>query len=73
MGRLRILSGQQLCRILEKQGFTEVRRRGSHIIMQCKREGTTVTVPVPNHGEIKIGTMLGIIRQSGVPRREFEE
>jgi predicted RNA binding protein YcfA (HicA-like mRNA interferase family) len=32
----------------------------------------TVTVPVPDHPELKIGTLLSIIRQSGVPRAEFE-
>ena len=61
-----------MCRILEKHGFTEVRRRGSHIAMQSKAQGTTKTVPVPNHAELKIGTLLAIIRQSGVPRAEFE-
>jgi len=73
MGRLRILSGQEVCRILERHSFAEVRRRSSHIVMQQKGEGTTRTVPVPDHGEIKIGTLLSIIRQSGVPRTEFEE
>jgi hypothetical protein len=29
MGRLRVLSGREVCRILEQHGFTEVRRRGS--------------------------------------------
>jgi predicted RNA binding protein YcfA (HicA-like mRNA interferase family) len=32
----------------------------------------TTTVPVPDHREIKIGTLLAIIRQSGVPREKFE-
>jgi predicted RNA binding protein YcfA (HicA-like mRNA interferase family) len=34
-------------------------------------EGTT-TVPVPDHREIRIGTLRSIIRQTGVPRSEFE-
>ena len=33
-------------------------------------EGTT-TVPVPDHAELKTGTLLSIIRQSGVARSEF--
>ena len=32
----------------------------------------TVTVPVPDHLELRTGTLLSIIRQSGVPRSEFE-
>ncbi|MGP0593181.1 type II toxin-antitoxin system HicA family toxin [Nitrospira sp. T9] len=35
--------------MLEKQRFAEVRRRGSHIIMQCRTDAGTVTVPVPDH------------------------
>lgn len=41
--------------------------------MQRKREGGTTTVPVPDHREIREGTLLSIIRQSGVPRTEFEK
>ncbi len=72
MGRIRVLSGREACRILEKHGFTEVRRRGSHVVMQRRTEEGTVTVPVPDHPELTIGTLLSIIRQSGVPRTEFE-
>jgi predicted RNA binding protein YcfA (HicA-like mRNA interferase family) len=73
MARLRVLSGQQVCRILQRFGFREVRRRGSHIVMQRQGEETTVTVPVPNHPELKTGTLRSIIRQSNVPRAEFEQ
>ena len=72
MGRLRVLSGQQVCDILARHGFTEVRRRGSHIVVQLATEATTTTVPVPDHREVKIGTLRSIIRQSGVARCEFE-
>ena len=72
MGRLRVLSGREVCRILEGQGFTEVRRRGSHIVMQRRTETGTVTVPVPDHPELRTGTLLSIIRQSGVSRAQFE-
>lgn len=72
MGRLRVLSGQEVCAILERHGFTRVRQRGSHIIMQRVAAGTTLTIPVPDHKELLIGTLRSIIRQSGLPRTEFE-
>ena len=31
-----------------------------------------ITVPVPDHREIRIGTLMSIIRQSGIPKSEFE-
>jgi predicted RNA binding protein YcfA (HicA-like mRNA interferase family) len=73
MGKLRVLSGREVCRILQQHGFVEVRRRGSHIVMQRRTDAGSVTVPIPDHRELAIGTLLAIIRQSGVPRVEFEE
>jgi predicted RNA binding protein YcfA (HicA-like mRNA interferase family) len=72
MPKLRRLSGKDVCRILTTQGFTKVRQKGSHIIMQKVNNRTTMTVPVPDHDELKMGTLLGIIRQSGVSRALFE-
>lgn len=72
MGKLRVLSGRELCAILGQHGFVEVRRRGSHVVMQRRAEGTTTTVPVPDHDEVRIGTLQSIIRQSGLPRSTFE-
>ena len=72
MPRLRVFSGQGVCGIMAQHGFEQVRQRGSHIIMQKKRGNTTITVPVPDHDELRTGTLLGIIRQSGLPRSLFE-
>jgi predicted RNA binding protein YcfA (HicA-like mRNA interferase family) len=70
--KFKTLSGKEVCEILASEGFWEVRRRGSHIIMQKKLRNDTVTVPVPNHKEIKIGTLISIIRQSGISRNKFQ-
>ena len=40
--------------------------------MQKKVGATTITVPVPNHKEIKIGTLKSIIRQSKLSSFKFE-
>jgi predicted RNA binding protein YcfA (HicA-like mRNA interferase family) len=72
LGKLRVLSGRAACAILARHGFVEVRRRGSHIVMQRSLNGGTATVPVPDHNELRRGTLLAIIRQSGIPRGEFE-
>lgn len=72
MGKLRVLSGREVCAILQKNGFIEARRRGSHIVMQRSVLQTTVTVPVPDHKELKRGTLSSIIRQSGIARAHFE-
>ena len=72
MPKVRVLSGREVCKILSEHGFEKVRQKGSHIIMQKKVGGSTITIPVPEHDELRTGTLLGIIRQSGLARSIFE-
>jgi predicted RNA binding protein YcfA (HicA-like mRNA interferase family) len=67
-----VLSGMAVCAIMAQHGFVAVRQRGSHVVMQKQVGNTTVTVPVPNHTELKTGTLMSIIRQSGLPKELFE-
>ena len=72
MGKLRILSGKEVCLILMAHGFEQVRQKGSHVIMQKQVNSTTITVPVPQHKEFKPGTLTSIIRQAQLPKSVFE-
>jgi len=72
LGKLRVLSGSEICQILEQNGFAAVRQRGRHRIMQKCSETTTITVPVPLHDPVRRGTLLSIVRQSEIPRSLFE-
>jgi predicted RNA binding protein YcfA (HicA-like mRNA interferase family) len=69
---LRVLSRQEVCDILHRHGFVEVRRRSSHVVMQRRLPDGATTVPVLDHREVRVGTLQAIIRQSGLPRNEFE-
>jgi predicted RNA binding protein YcfA (HicA-like mRNA interferase family) len=69
---LQVLSGKEVCRILEVSGFRMVRQQGSHCIMQQRTEQGTVTVPVPLHNPLRRGTLLSIIRQCGLSKSLFE-
>ncbi|MCU0770737.1 MAG: type II toxin-antitoxin system HicA family toxin [Verrucomicrobia bacterium] len=71
MPKLGVFSGPEVCEILRAHGFELVRQRGSHMVMQRRVEGSTVTVPVPNQREIRIGTLRSIIRQSQLPLELF--
>ena len=73
MGELKTLSGQDVCRILKKFGFLKIRQKSGHIVMQKKIESGTITVIVPDHKEIKMGTLYSIIRQSKLSKKEFEK
>jgi len=72
LGKLRVLSGKEVCQILAQYGFIQVRQQGSHIVMQKKLENSSITVPVPDHNELRAGTLRAIIRQSELPRSLFE-
>jgi len=41
--------------------------------MQRSTDTGSITVPVPDHRELAIGTLLSIIRQSGIARAQFED
>lgn len=67
MPKLPNVSGSEAVRALQRLGFEMTRQRGSHIVM---RRGSSGCV-VPNHREIKVGTLSGILRQAGVSAEEF--
>ena len=57
-----------IIKALQKLGFTVARQSGSQVVL--KRNG--VGCVLPNHKEVKIGTVNGLLRQAGVSAQEFE-
>jgi len=56
-----------MVRALGRLGFTVARQRGSHIVL---RRGSSGCV-VPNHRELKTGTLAGVLKQAGVSIEDF--
>ena len=67
MPSLPIISGSEAIRALQYLGFIVVRQRGSHIILRKGSQGCVV----PNHREIKTGTLTGLLKQAGVSIDDF--
>jgi predicted RNA binding protein YcfA (HicA-like mRNA interferase family) len=67
MPKLPRISGPEIVRALQHLGFEVVRQRGSHIILRRGASGCVV----PNHREVKVGTLAGVLRQAGVSTEEF--
>jgi predicted RNA binding protein YcfA (HicA-like mRNA interferase family) len=67
MPKLPRVSGAETVSRLEGLGFSVVRQRGSHIVMRRGASGCVV----PNHRELKVGTLAGVLRQAGVSVGEF--
>ena len=67
MPKLPRVSGAEVVRALERLGFAVARQRGSHIVL---RRGSIGCV-VPNHRELKTGTLAGVLKQAGVSAEDF--
>ena len=67
MPKLPHVSGAAAVRALQRLGFEKLRQSGSHVIMRRGSKGCVV----PMHGEIKVGTLAGILRQANVTPEEF--
>lgn len=64
---------KRVVRAFELLGFEIVRER-EHIVTQRENEdGTVMPLVMPNHSEIKSGTLRAICTQVGVSREEFLE
>lgn len=73
MPKLSGLSGKETIKILNKFGFTEIRQKGSHVILKKMTPAGEVGCVVPMHKELAIGTLKGILKQAGVFSEEFIE
>ena len=59
-----VVSGKALVRALERDGWSVVRQRGSHV--RLKKSGRRYALVVPLHKELKKGTLAGILRDAGL-------
>lgn len=58
---------------LQKLGFKIVHQKGSHIKLIKHHQNKYLTVIVPNHKEIAVGTFGSILKQASLTKKEFEE
>jgi predicted RNA binding protein YcfA (HicA-like mRNA interferase family) len=65
------LSGREVRAALERVGFVFRRQRGSHMIM--RRDNPFARVVVPDHRQIRLGTLRHIIAETGLTVDQFVE
>jgi predicted RNA binding protein YcfA (HicA-like mRNA interferase family) len=68
MTALPVISGADCIRALQRIGYVETRRRGSHVRLGCDRR-PPVTVPL--HRTLDRGTLRSIIRACELSVEEF--
>ena len=65
------LSGQDLIRVLQRVGFIVQRQRGGHIVL--RRESPHARVVVPNHRNLRIGTLRTILHEANLTAEQLLE
>ena len=73
MGKRPDVSGRELIRALQKDGFRIVRQKGSHVLLEKVTPERKYITVVPLHSSIKKGTLVNILRQSGLTRERLAE
>ena len=63
------LSGREVRAALERAGFVFQRQRGSHMIL--RRGMPPARVVVPDHKQIRVGTLRRIIADAGLSLDQF--
>ena len=61
--KFRVLSGDEIIKILEREGFAIVYGRGSHCKLARFVDGVKQKIVIPRHKEIKKGTLKAIYSQ----------
>lgn len=69
MGFLPRISGREAVRAFIQDGWSVARQRGSHIILI--KEGSFVSLSVPDHKELATGTLRSLVRASELTIKEF--
>ena len=67
--RFPVVSGRAAEKAFPRLGFTFQRQVGSHRILFRLEPFAMASVPM--HDEIRVGTMLGILRKAKVDREDF--
>lgn len=68
---LRLVSGPEAVRKLQKAGWKVARQKGSHVMLT--KEGYQWTLSIPQHNELGPGILSKIIKQAGLTVEEFNK
>lgn len=72
MSKLKKISGKECVKLLcNKFGFLIKRQKGSHIVLRKETPNGAIGTVVPNHKELKIGTLKGILELAKIREEEF--
>ncbi len=73
MSKVPSLPYTQIVKALQKDGWTVVRQRGSHIRLQKRIADELLKITVPAHRPVKRSTLAHILKQARIAVTRFAE
>jgi predicted RNA binding protein YcfA (HicA-like mRNA interferase family) len=67
----KVFSGRELVKALHRIGFIVDHQRGSHIFLHNLEKN--ISIVVPNHKEIKKGTLNSILKKANISIKDLKE
>jgi len=67
----RAFSGREVVKALHRIGFVVDHQRGSHIFLH--NLGRNISVVIPNHKELKKGTLNSILKKVGIAIEDLKK
>ena len=67
----KVFSGREIVKALHRIGFVVDHQRGSHIFLHNLEKN--ISIVVPNHKEIKKGTLNSILKKANINIRYLKE
>ena len=72
MTKLVVISGKEMCKLLEGLGFEKIYGKGSHIRFKHP-DGRRTVVPVHGNEDLGKGLLREILRQINLSKEEYEK
>ena len=67
----KVFSGREVVKALHRIGFVVDHQRGSHIFLHNLEKN--ISIIVPNHKEIKKGTLNSILKKANISIKDLKE
>ena len=67
----KVFSGREVVKALHRIGFIVDHQRGSHIFLHNLEKN--ISIVVPNHKEIKKGTLNSILKKTNISIKDLKE
>ena len=71
MSKIRSIKPKELLKILISQGFYIHHQKGSHIVLKNKFDSTKRTVVPMHNKDLKIKTLLSILKEAGIKKENL--